>query len=127
MRSPLLPLQKAIYDRLTQRISYPIYDEVSQDSEYPYIVLVSETMTDWSVKDTAGGEVTITLSLYSQGRGYKELKEMIDAVVQVITAENFSVAGFQVSESILELIEIMRADEITRQGILRFRFQIMEV
>lgn len=127
MRSPLLPLQKAIYDRLIQRTLYPIYDEVPQNSKYPYVVLASETMTDWSVKTTAGGEVTITLSLYSQGKGYKELKEMIDAVVQTITAENFSIAGFQVSESILELIEVMRTDETTRQGILRFRFQIMEV
>ena len=126
MKSPLLPLQKAIYDRLKVNLPCPIYDHVPDGATMPYVTLGEDTVRDWSTKLEAGQEVTHTLHVWSDYSGMKEAKEIIDQVIQALTSAPLQVEGFFVVLATLDMVETMRDPEGFRHGIVRFRFKIQE-
>lgn len=127
MKSPLLSLQKAIYDRLKASLPCPVYDEVPDGAAMPYVVLGEDTAVDWSTKPAPGMEVTHTLHVWSDYQGMAEAKQIIDLTIQALTASPLTVEGFAVVSGQLDMAEAMRDPEGFRHGILRFRFKILEV
>lgn len=127
MKSPLLPLQKAIYDRLKASLTCPVYDHVPDGAAMPYVTLGEDTAVDWSTKPAPGMEVTHTLHIWSDYGGMAEVKRIIDQVVQAITASPLTAEGFAVVMGQLDMAEAMRDPDGYRHGILRFRFKILEV
>lgn len=127
MKSPLLPLQKAIYDRLKTSLTCPVYDHVPDGAAMPYVTLGEDTAVDWSTKPAPGMEVTHTLHVWSDYRGMAEAKQIIDQVVQALTASPLVVEGFAVVVGRMDMIDTLRDPEGYRHGVIRFRFKIMEV
>lgn len=128
MKSPLFPLQQALYGRLTASLSCPVYDQVPEGAAYPYVTLGEDTAADWSTKLTPGQEVTHTLHVWSRAAGFKECKQIGDQVIQSLTGAALAVAGFRVEVVRLEMNEVLRdPDGVTRHGVIRFRFNIWEV
>lgn len=126
MKSPLLPLQKAIYDRLKANLTCLVYDHVPDGVTMPYVTLGEDTSVDWSTKLENGQEVTHTLHIWSEYKGMMESKQIIDQVIQALTSSPLQVEGFFVVSARLDMVETMRDPEGYRHGIVRFRFKIQE-
>jgi len=128
MKSALLAFQKALYERLRTRLSVPVYDAVPDGAAFPYVTLGEDTAVDWSTKLQAGQEITHTLHVWSRYPGMAEAKQIIDAVVQALTAEPLAVEGFAVVVFRFDWSEVLRdPDGITRHGVVRFRAKLQEV
>ncbi|WP_434642760.1 DUF3168 domain-containing protein [Thermoanaerobacterium thermosaccharolyticum] len=126
MKSPLFPLQKAIYDRLKSSLTCPVYDNVPDGAKMPYVTLGEDTAVDWSTKLENGQEVTHTLHIWSEYKGMMEAKQIIDQIIQAITSTPLVVEGFFVVSARVDIIEAMRDPEGYRHGVVRFRFKIQE-
>ncbi len=129
-RSPLLSLQKAVYDRLKAKLTTPVYDNVPDNAKIPYITIGETTALNWSTKIEAGQEITHTLHIFSQYPGMKEILELTDQVIQALTHAPLDLKsdGFQSIVHSLDMNETFRdPDAVTRHGVLRFRFKVQDI
>ena len=79
-------IQSAIYSRLnndstlTNSLGAGIYDEVQEGNSYPFVTIGRDSSIDYSTKDVDGSEYTVNLDIWSQYKGSKETKEIIDRI-----------------------------------------------
>jgi len=125
-------LQTTIYstlandNTLTSTLSAGVYDEVLEGASYPFVSLGEETAVDYSTKDTDGGETTINIHIWSQYKGAKETKQIMDRIHDLLHDSNLSVTGFNLINLRYEFSDIMRdPDGVTRHGVMRFRAIIL--
>ena len=124
-------LQTTIYNALnvsalTSDLSCAVYDEVPQDSSYPFISLGYGTAIDYSTKDVDGGEFTLVIDVWSQYKGAKECKQIMDKVHDLLHDSSLSVTGFNLINLRYEFSDIIRdPDGVTRHGVMRFRAIIL--
>lgn len=124
-------LQQAIFSALnvsavTSDLSCGVFDDVPQNASYPYIALGEETAVDFSVKDIQGGDFTVNIHVWSQYKGSKETKQIMDKIHDLLHNINLSVTGFNLINLRFEFSDIMRdPDGITRHGVMRFRAIIL--
>ena len=83
-RSPVSPLNKALFDRLKTRLQVSVYDYVPSGKKGPYLVLTDTTAKDWGTKTTAGAEVVSSIKIVSEYQGDKEVAELADAAIAVV-------------------------------------------
>jgi len=126
------PLQEIIYttlsndNTLTNTRGAGVYDEVIEGSAFPYVSIGHETAVDYSTKDVAGAEYTVTLHIWSQYTGSKEVKQIIDRIHDLLHDSNLTVTGFNLINVRFEFSDIMMdPDGITRHGVMRFRAIIL--
>ena len=124
-------LQQAIFSALnvsavTSDLSCGVFDDVPQNASYPYIALGEETAVDFSVKDIQGGDLSVNIHVWSQYKGSKETKQIMDKIHDLLHNINLSVTGFNLINLRFEFSDIMRdPDGITRHGVMRFRAIIL--
>jgi len=124
-------LQTTIYSALnvsaiTSNLGCGVYDEVLENATYPFISLGEETAIDYSTKDTNGGEYTINIHIWSQYKGAKQTKEIMDKIHDLLHDSNLTVSGFNLINLRFEFSDIMRdPDGVTRHGVMRFRAIIL--
>jgi len=124
-------LQTTIYNALnvsaiTTTLSCGVYDEVIEGNTYPFITLGEETTIDYSTKTATGSETTVNIHIWSQYKGSKQTKEIMDKVHDLLHDSNLSVTGFNLINLRFEYSDIMRdPDGITRHGVMRFRAIIL--
>jgi len=129
MKSPIWLLQKDAYQRITKETAYKVYDDDPEQPIYPYIRTGEFDARPWSDKTRPGQEVLFKLHFWSQYPGKKEVAEMMDAVLKILTAaypalgSDFNVV-FQDMETNQIIIDI---DGTTRHGILDMRYLIEEL
>lgn len=129
MKSPAWPLQVAIYERLTSRLTVPVYDHVPDDAPFPFVSLGEDTEIDWSAKSEPGEEVTHTVHIYSRWKGMKETKDIKNQVVMALTEENELDLGdeFRIVLRRPDSFNSFRENEKTRHSVVRMRYLIEEV
>ena len=119
------PLQQAIFSALnvsamTSTLNCGVYDDVPQSASYPYIALGEETGVDYSTKDIQGGDSTINIEIWSQYKGSKETKQIMDKIHDLLHNSNLTVTGHNLINIRFEFSDIMRdPDGITRHGVIR--------
>lgn len=125
-------LQSAIYstlngdNNLTNTLGAGIYDEVLENATYPFVSLGEETAIDYSTKDLQGGEFTINIHVWSQYKGAKQAKEIMDRIHTLLHNSSLSVSGFNLINLRFEFADILRdPDGVTRHGVMRFRAIIL--
>jgi len=124
-------LQTTIYSALnvsaiTTALNCGVYDEVVESASYPFISLGEETAIDYSTKNQNGGEYTINIHIWSQYKGAKQTKEIMDKVHDLLHDSNLTVSGFNLINLRFEFSDIMRdPDGVTRHGVMRFRAIIL--
>jgi hypothetical protein len=125
-------LQTAIYstlsndNNLTSTLGAGVFDEVTEGATYPFVALGEETATDYSTKDLIGGETTINIHIWSQYKGSKETKNIMDRIHDLLHDSDISVSGFNLINLRFEYSDIMRdPDGVTRHGVMRFRAIIL--
>ena len=121
-------LQKAIFTALNGNVTgvtsanIPIYDDVAEGSLYPYIVIGEETTSNNGTKTLDGVEHTITLHVWSQYRGRREIKEIMQSVYEKLHNTAITVTGASLVNIRQEFSNTLaEQDGITRHGVMRFR------
>ena len=121
-------LQSSIYSalnndsNLTGTLGATIFDDVPENSAYPYIVLGEDTANEYDTKDVKGSTSSLTIHVWSEYKGSKETKQIMDRVHDLLHDSNLSVSGYNLINLRFEFSDIMRdPDGITRHGVMRFR------
>lgn len=124
-KSASLPLQKAIYARLSSDPALKIlvsgvYDEVPDGAKMPYVHIGDETTNPYDTKTNYGEDATITLHVFSLGPGKVQAKTIMNVVLQSMTATPLVISGFVVEGVEKDFMEVFH-DGSSYHGIVRFR------
>jgi|TARA_R100000152_G_C6771077_1_gene197479 hypothetical protein len=128
-------LQKAIFSRLNggsivdeqdQAIT-GVFDDVPEGSAYPYVVIGEETATNIGTKDKDMHEYTQTIHVWSQYRGLKEIKEIMEQIYTLLNDFAISVSGASAITLRHEFqTTLTEGDGLTRHGVMRFRVVVSD-
>ena len=126
-------LQKSIFTALNGNVSgigsanVPVYDDVPEGSVYPYVVIGEETATNNGTKTLDGVEHTLTLHAWSQYRGRREIKEIMQSVYEKLHNTAITVTGASLVNIRQEFSNTLEEqDGITRHGVMRFRAVVFD-
>ena len=92
-------LQKSIFSTLNGNATgmgganVPVFDDVPEGTLYPYVVLGEETAVNNGTKNLDGVEHTLTIHAWSQYRGRREIKEIMQSVYENLHNTAISVTG----------------------------------
>jgi hypothetical protein len=121
-------LQSSVYstlsndNTLSSTYGASVFDDVPEDTSYPYITLGEDNITEFGTKDLDGTTNTLTIHIWSEYKGSKETKQIMDRVHDLLHDSSLSVSGFNLINMRFEFSDIMRdPDGITRHGVMRFR------
>ena len=126
-RSPVSPLNKALYERLKSQMAAPVYDYVPAGKKAPYVVLTDTTAESWSTKTVGGADVLATLKVYSEYQGDKEVAEFCDRAISAIQSEPLVLTDeWQVVLSSVDGHSVERLDTY-REATVTFKFTIIDI
>ncbi len=125
-RSPVSPLNKALFERLKSQMFAPIYDYVPVGKKAPYVVLTETAAESWSTKTVSGAEVMATIKVYSEYQGDKEVAQLCDRVIAAIRNQPlFLTDGWQVVLASVDSHSVERL-ESCREATVTFKFTIID-
>ena len=125
-RSPVSPLNKALYERLKSQMTVAVYDYVPAGKKAPYVVLTDTTAQSWSTKTVSGAEVMATIKVYSEYQGDKEVAQLCDRAIAAIRNQPlFLTDGWQVALSSVDSHSVERL-ESCREATVTFKFTIID-
>lgn len=127
-------LQKAIFSTMDAAtitgeggVSVSVYDDVPEGRSYPYIVIGEETSRNISAKDRDAHEHTLTIHVWSQYRGRKEIKQIMEQIYTALHDSAITVSGASLVNIKQEFEQtLLEGDGITRHGIIRFRAVVFD-
>lgn len=123
----LTAIQKAIYQELSA-LGYPVYDEVPDNAQMPYITIGEETADDWSTKTGQGIRSRFNVHVWSDYKGMKELKTIVDQVINALNYKTFTADNTTLVLVRLDTLNIVKdPEENVRHAILRFEILSTEV
>ena len=121
-------LQTAVYStlngdsNLTSTLGASIFDDVPEDSGFPYIQIGADTINEYGTKDVDGASTSLTLHVWSQYKGSLQTKNIMDRIHSLLHDASISVTGYNLINIRFEFGDILRdPDGVTRHGIIRFR------
>jgi len=125
-RSPVSPLNKALYERLKNKVAAPVYDYVPNGKKAPYVVLTDTTAESWSTKTVSGAEVMATIKVYSEYQGDKEAAELGDRAISAIQSEPLILTdAWQIVLSSVDSHSVERL-QTHREAAVTFKFTIID-
>ena len=128
-------LQSAIFSTLSGDSSLDskigdnkIFDTVApQDTAYPYVVIGTETSREVNTKDRSGRVYNVDIDVWSQYRGQKETKEIMEILISLLDNTTISVAGAtSIVSQVVNAVTLVEGDGITRHGIVNVDFLIYD-
>ena len=125
-RSPLSPLNKALYERLKSQMTVPVYDYVPAGKKAPYIVLTDAIAQNWTTKTLYGAEVSAVIKVYSEYQGDKEVAELCDAAIFSVQKAPLDLTeNWQIVLSSVDSHSVERLDTY-REATISFKFMIID-
>jgi len=125
-------LQAAIYSALSTDANVlglvaGVFDDVPEETAYPFISFGDETSIDSSTKDSQAQEYTVTMHIFSEFRGKAEVKNIMSAVYDVLHDSDMIVTDANLINLRFEFSDIVTEnDGITRHGVMRFRAVVFD-
>ena len=126
-------LQKAIFAKLDGSIvglsaaNISVFDDVPENTSYPYVVIGEETAINNGSKDLDGLEYTLTVPVWSNYRGRREIKEIMQSVYENLHDTAITVTGASLVNVRQEFnTTLAENDGITRHGVMRFRAVVFD-
>ena len=126
-------LQKAIFTTINGNINgiddvnVPVFDDVPEGTAYPYVVIGEETDSNNGTKTLDGIEHTLTIHAWSQYRGRREIKEIMQSVYENLHNTDISISGASLVNIRQEFnTTLAETDGITRHGVMRFRAVVFD-
>ena len=96
-----------------------IFDNVPQATTYPYVVIGNESAINRGTKTLDGNDYTMDIDVWSQYRGKKEIKEIMERIYNLLHDATYSVSGANmVLSQIRNVLTLVESDGITRHGVL---------
>ena len=105
-----------------------IFDTVApQDTAYPYVLIGTEIATDIGTKSLDGKLYNVDIDVWSQYRGQKEIKEVMERIYNLMNNVTISVSG---ADSVMSYVNsattLVEADGITRHAIININFTVYD-
>ena len=108
-------------------ITTKVFDDVPEGTAYPYVIIGEETATNFGTKDKDANEHTLTIHVWSQYRGRKEIKEIMSEIYTSLHNSDITLSGASLVNIRHEFEQtLLEADGITRHGVMRFRVVIFD-
>ncbi len=131
-RIPLNALQKGIYNQFKISPSIvgcktiPLYDDVPSNAKLPYITFGLFTCNSNGTKTNDITDVTIRLEVRSDYSGKKEVNEIAEDVVAILTASrpDLSQEEFTVISCSIDSFESFSEDESGYLGVISANYKI---
>ncbi|KAB2849263.1 MAG: DUF3168 domain-containing protein [Hyphomicrobiaceae bacterium] len=99
-----------------------IYDDVPQKAALPYITFGQTSARDWSTGTEAGEEHTLSLHVWSEAAGRREVHAILGELKRTMAVTPLALAGYRLVNLTLEFPEARReADGETYHGLARYR------
>ncbi len=99
-----------------------IVDHVPQGSDFPYVVLGDMSSRPLETQDTGGNDIVATFYVYSQGKGFKETKDIMAALDAALHNQSFSIPNQTlILCQRLDSAVGLESDGITRRAVMRYR------
>lgn len=129
--SPSWPLQQAVYTRLSgdtelvTTLGAAVYDHVPDSAAFPYVVIGDVTEATNDTMGKTHRDVTVTVHLWSQYTGMKQIGLIADRVDDLLDRWSPTVTGWTAVQMLREFFESFRdADGKSRHGVARYRIHI---
>ncbi|MCM1941773.1 DUF3168 domain-containing protein [Streptomyces sp. G3] len=123
-KSPLLPLQKALYERLRASLSVPVYDFVPEPVRGNYVVLGEAVERPDNVHGAYGSDIQHTFHVVVDRAGFSAALAIVDEISQALDHQPQSLApeGHSVVSVRRELTQTFRdQDPRYRHALVRYR------
>ena len=127
-------LLQAMYTRLTTNAltsAYSTYNYTPSTATFPYVSIggiIGGKSADFTSRDIKAEDLVIHVNIWSNHEGDSEAATMMDNVVQAVTGTDLAITGYTTLKGIPDFQQILTdatdPNDILRQGILRFRFQV---
>lgn len=128
----LLQIQRALYTylngdaALSARVT-GVFDEVLQDQPLPYVAIGDATETRFNTFGRQGKDCTVTIHVWSEYEGFREVLEITDIIVKLLDGYEMPVQGFDLVYIRFEDTNTLReGDGMTRHVVVRFRIIVQE-
>ena len=126
-RSPVSPLNKALFDRLKGELPVPVYDYVPAGKKAPYVVMTDTSAESWDTKTVCGANVLATIKVLSEYQGDKEVAQLCDGAISAIRSQSLTLTdGWQVVLSSVDSHSVERL-ETHREATVTFKFTIIDI
>lgn len=129
--SPSWELQKSTFTRLstdatlTTTLGCAVYDNVPQTAAFPYVAIGDVTEGPNDTMGRTGRDLDVTIHIWSQYAGMKQVKEIQNRVDQLLDRWAPTVTGWNATQMQQEFFEtFLDADGITRHGVSRYSVHI---
>lgn len=123
MPDPGFALQKAIFQRLTDELSVPVYDAVPMDTPYPYVTIDAERVINTSpIAGRKREQRLIYLSVWSDYQGQAEVKRINGEIADALDERRLRLDdGRAVSVRMVSAESNREPDGRTYMGAVTFR------
>tara|TARA_Y100001973_G_C5099410_1_gene281836 strand:+ start:381 stop:782 length:402 start_codon:yes stop_codon:yes gene_type:complete len=121
------PLQEAIFSRLNGDSTLGdlitgVFDGVPDDTALPIVVIGPSTTSDDGSKTLDARDYIFNVDVFSDYRGMKETKNILQRVYTLLHEVDVSVSGANLIDLRCEFSsEVLENDGVTRHGVMRFR------
>ena len=125
-RSPVSPLNKALYERLKNKMAAPVYDYVPAGKKAPYVVLTDTSAESWDTKTVCGANVLATIKVLSEYQGDKEVGQISDEAILAVRSQPLILSGgWEVVLPSVDSHSVERLDT-HREATVIFKFTIID-
>ena len=96
-----------------------IFDNVPQDTSYPYAIIGNFNVVNRGTKTLDGNEYSVDIDVWSTYRGKKEISQAMERIYELLHDTTYSVSGANmVISQVRNIITLVESDGITRHGVL---------
>ena len=135
MSDPSLPLQGAIYQRLSNDTALKgllgnkkVFDDIPRDSNgnitatLPYVSIGEDQVLPDTASCLDGREVIITLHAWDKGPGFPKVKQISSAIIAALDDVELTVTGHRLVEfGLQDVRHLTEPDGITKHSVINFR------
>jgi len=119
-------IQQAVYGVLSTDAALlalvpGMYDEVPENRTFPYLVLGDATETPLDTFARKGRIATITVSIYSMQKGFKESLTIADRVDVLLNRNSFNLSTYDTVYTMYKMLSTQRmGDGLTRKVDIKY-------
>jgi hypothetical protein len=122
----LLAIQTGLYKAISGA-SITVYDEPSENAPFPYATIGESSTVDDGSKTDHGDEHYETIHVWSRAKGFKECKTLMASIISAISGYSFSESGYNIRFIEIDQVTSFRdPDGLTRHGVVRAKFKVMQ-
>ena len=126
------PIQRAMYAMMTADAqlmtltSNQVYDDVPQNTNFPYVDFGSMSSTAYRTHTRGGEEAVATLNVWSIYEGNKEIEAIFQRLNALFGDKAFAVEGYDNIMSYYDFSDILLQRDKIRHGVIRYRLLVQE-